>query len=96
MFHSTAGTFDGLLSLQAGPNLLLCPSAKSGVLWSVTGNSMVQLGKRTAGAQFGLDMQEEITESVSEQVCLYLHQICQHLSGRGTNCLFGNSSRRGK
>ena len=53
---------------QAGPNLLLCPSAKSGVLWTAAGSSMVQLGKRTAGTQSSLESQEETVESASEQV----------------------------
>lgn len=58
-----------VLSLQAGPNLLLCPSTKSGGLWDTPGSGMVQLGKRTAGAQSIMDMQqEEAPESASEQV----------------------------
>ena len=54
--------------MQAGPNLMLCPDARSGGLWGAPGSSTLQLGKRTAGAQSSLEMQEDASESVSEQV----------------------------
>ena len=56
------------LVLQAGPNLLLCPDARSGGLWGTPGSSTLQLGKRTAGAQSSLEVQEDASESISEQV----------------------------
>lgn len=54
--------------MQAGPNLLLCPDARSGGLWGTPGSSTLQLGKRTAGAQSSLEVQEDASESISEQV----------------------------
>ena len=54
--------------MQAGPNLLLCPDARSGGLWGTPGSSTLQLGKRTACVHPSLEMQEEASESISEQV----------------------------
>lgn len=54
--------------MQAGPNLLLCPDSRSGGLWGTPGSSTLQLGKRTAGAQSSLELQEDASESISEQV----------------------------
>ena len=64
--------------MQAGPNLLLCPDARAGGLWGTPGSSTLQLGKRTAGAQSSLEMQEHASETVSEQVSPLLCTTADH------------------
>ncbi|CAK0786123.1 hypothetical protein CVIRNUC_009336 [Coccomyxa viridis] len=67
---------------RAGPNLLLCPDARSGGLWGTPGSSTLQLGKRTAGAQSSLEVQEDASESISEQADVEIIDVAlrEHLA----------------